>query len=89
MLTLDLDSFMFELKDGAVKHIGPSDKTATVKCYDVAETEVREFGDERAKIAVTDEDGNEVEIALFPEQARAIARGIERLDEDSDIFEET
>ena len=88
MLTLDLESFMFELKDGAIKHIGPSNKTATVKCYDVEDVEVREFGDERAKLAFTDEDGNEVEVALFPDEAREVARGVDRLDEESDIFVE-
>jgi len=87
MLTLDLESFMFELKDGAVKHIGPSNKTATVKCYDVEGVEVREFGDERAKLVFDDEDGNEVQVALFPDEAREVARGIDDLDAESEIFE--
>jgi len=87
MLTLDIESFMFELKEGAIKHVGPSNKSATVKLYDVEDAEVREFGDERAKIACTDEDGNEVEIALFPDEAREIAREIESLEADSEIFE--
>jgi hypothetical protein len=87
MLTLDIESFMFELKDGAIKHVGPSNKSATVKLYDVEDAEVREFGDERVKIACTDEDGSEVEIALFPDEAREIAREIESLEADSEIFE--
>jgi len=87
MLTLDLESFMFELKEGALKHVGPSDKSATAKLYDIEGVETREFGDERVKLAFEDDEGNEVEVALFPEQAREVARGIELLEEDSRVFE--
>lgn len=87
MLSLDLDRFMFELKDGAVKHVGPSNRTATAKLYDVEGIDVREFGDKRVKLGFEDEDGNEVEVALFPEVAREVARGIETLEEDSETFE--
>ena len=87
MLTLDLERFMFELKDGALKHVGASNKTATAKLYDVEDVEVREFGDERVKLSCTDEDGNEVEVALFPEEASEVARGIELLEDESEIFE--
>jgi len=87
MLTLDLDDFMFELKDGAIKHVGPSNRSATVKLYDVEGLDVREFGDERVKLAFEDEDGSEVEVALAPEQATEIARGIEMLESESRVFE--
>ena len=87
MFTLDMDDFMFELKDGALKHVGPSNRAATVKLYDVEETEVREFGDERIKISCEDESGNTVEIALDPAEAREVARGIEHLEEESRVFE--
>jgi len=87
MLSLDLDRFMFELKEGAVKHVGPSNRAATAKLYDVEGVEVREFGDKRVKLAFEDEDGNEVEVALFPEEAREVARGIELLEEESRVFE--
>ncbi|MEF8852930.1 MAG: hypothetical protein V5A28_10995 [Haloarculaceae archaeon] len=87
MLTLDLERFMFELKDGTLKHVGASNKTATAKLYDVEGVEVREFGDERVKLAFTDEDGNEVEVALFPEEAREVARGVELLEDESRVFE--
>jgi hypothetical protein len=87
MLSLDLDRFMFELNEGAIKHVGPSNRTATAKLYDVDGVEVREFGDKRVKLAFTDEDGNEVEVALFPEGAREVARGLELLEEESGIFE--
>ena len=87
MLTLDLDDFMFELKDGAIKHVGPSNRTATAKLYDVEGIDVREFGDERVKLAFEDEDGSEFEIALAPEQASEVARGIEMLEEEGRVFE--
>ncbi|WP_135362691.1 hypothetical protein [Halosimplex halophilum] len=87
MLTLDFEEFAFELKDGAVKHVGPSNSAATAKLYDVEGVEVREFGDKRVKLAFADEDGNEVEVALFPEAAAEVARGIEALEDDSPVFE--
>lgn len=87
MLTIDLDDFMFELKDGAIKHVGPSNRSATAKLYDIEGVDVREFGDERVKLAFEDEDGSEVEVALGPEQAVEVARGIETLEENSRVFE--
>ncbi|PSP54404.1 hypothetical protein BRC74_00865 [Halobacteriales archaeon QH_7_68_42] len=87
MFTLDLDDFMFELKEGTLKHVGPSNRTATAKLYDVEGVDVREFGDERVKLAFTDEDGNEVEVALFPAEAREVARGVELLEDESRVFE--
>lgn len=53
MLTLDLKQFMFELKDGAIKHVGASNNAATVKLYDIESVDVRGFGDNRIKIAFT------------------------------------
>lgn len=87
MFTLDLDRFMFELKDGALKHVGASNKSATAKLYDVTAAEAREFGDERIKLAFEDDEGNEVQVALDPPEARQIARDIETLEEESGIFE--
>lgn len=87
MLTLDLDEFMFELKEGAIKHVGPSNQSATAKLYDVEGVDVREFGDKRLKLTFTDEDDNELEIALFPDEAREVAQGIELLEDESDVFE--
>ncbi|PSP96856.1 hypothetical protein BRC89_12915 [Halobacteriales archaeon QS_4_70_19] len=87
MLLLDLEDFMFELKEGAIKHAGPSNRTATAKLYDVEGVEVREFGDRRIKLAFEDEDGSEIEIALDPERASEVARGVELLEEESEVFE--
>jgi hypothetical protein len=88
MLTLDLEDFMIELKEGTVKHVGTSNTAATVKLYDVESVETREFGDERVKVSCEDDGGNEVEIALDPEDALSVASEIERLAEDSRVFEE-
>lgn len=87
MLTLDIDQFMLELKDGAFKNVGPSNKQATVKLYDVEGVDVREYGDKRVKLAFEDEQGSEVEISLFPEQAIAVREGLEMLESESTAFE--
>ena len=87
MLTFDIEQFMLELKDGAFKNVGPSNKQATVKMYDVEGVDVREYGDKRVKIAFEDEQGSEIEIALFPEQARAVASGLELLEDESDVLD--
>ena len=39
------------------------------------------------KLAFEDEDGSEVEVALFPEQARAVAEGLELVESESDLFD--
>lgn len=82
MLTINLDDFTFELKEGTLKHVGASDKSATVKLYDIEDVDVREFGDQR-KIACRDDGGNELELALDPDTAAEIAAEIERLAEES------
>jgi hypothetical protein len=87
MLTLDIDQFMLELKDGAFKNVGPSNKQATVKLYDVEGVDVREYGDKRVKLAFEDEQGSEIEVALFPEQATALREGLELLESESEMFE--
>jgi len=87
VLTLDIDDFMLELKDGVFKNVGPSNKRATVKLYDVEGVDVREYGDKRVKLAFEDEQGSEVEIALFPEQLEALSAGLETLREESDVVD--
>lgn len=87
MLTLDIEEFMLELKEGTLEHVGPPTKGATAKLYDVEGVDVREFGDNRVKLGFDDGEGNEIEVALFPEQARAVADGIEALQADSEVFE--
>jgi len=87
VLNLNLDSFMIELKDGSIKNVGPTNKSASAKLFDVESTEAREFGDSRVKIVAEDADGNEVQIALSPEMARTVADDIGSLREESRVFE--
>ena len=87
MLNLLIDDFMVELTDGAIKNVGPSNKTGTAKLFDVTDAEAREFGDKRVKLVFEDDDGNEVQVSLFPEQVREVAADIEALEDDSPVFE--
>ena len=87
MLNLALENWNVELSDGAVKNVGPSNKRTTAKLYDIEEIDVREFGDKRVKLAFEDGEGNEVEIALFPEEAARVAEGIDLLAQESSVFE--
>lgn len=87
MLALSIADFMIELKDGAVKNVGPATKSATAKLFDVDSAEARAFGDKRVKLVFHDETGNEVQVALFPDEAAKITSDIERLRDDTPIFE--
>lgn len=87
MLNLIVEDFMVELKDGSIKNVGPTNKTGTAKLFDVETAEAREFGDKRVKIVCEDDEGNEVQVALFPEQVRKIAKDIEAMEDDSPVFE--
>ncbi|WP_049899841.1 hypothetical protein [Halococcus agarilyticus] len=87
MLNLNIDEFMIELKEGALKNVGPANKSAEAKLFDVESAAAREFGDKRVKCVFADDEGNEVEVALFPDDARRIARDIEALEESSPVFE--
>lgn len=87
MFTIDISDFMIELKEGAIKNVGPSTKRATAKLFDVETAEAREFGDKRVKCVFEDDEGNEVQVALFPEAARELREEIEGLEADSRVFE--
>jgi len=87
VLTLNIDEFMIELQDGALKNVGPSNKSAEAKLFDVDSAEAREFGDKRVKCVFADDEGNEIEVALFPDDASRLARDIEALEESSPVFE--
>jgi hypothetical protein len=87
MLALAIEDFHVELQDGTVKNVGPTTKSATAKLFDVESAEARAFGDKRVKLAFDDGEGNEVEVALFPEQARAVVDDVEALEADSPVFE--
>ncbi|MEE6209975.1 hypothetical protein U3A55_07400 [Salarchaeum sp. III] len=87
MLALQLDDFIVELKDGALKNVGPSNKSGSAKLFDTAAVEAREFGDKRVKVVAEDDEGNEVQVALFPEQVRALADDIAELEAESRVLE--
>jgi hypothetical protein len=77
VLNLNLDSFLIELRDGSIENVGAPNKTASAKLFDVETAEARAFGDSQLKLVATDASGNELQIALFPEQAEAVAGDIE------------
>lgn len=87
MLVLDLEEFMIELKDGSVRNVGPPTKAATAKLFDVEDASAREFGDKRIKLVFEDDSGNELQVALFPEDARSLATELARLEAESPVFE--
>lgn len=87
MLNINLSDFMIELKDGSIKNVGPANKHAEAKLFDVTEAEAREFGDKRVKLVFADEDGNEVQVSLFPEDVRAVVEDVESLEGDSPVFD--
>lgn len=87
MLTLDLENFAVQLKGGSIENVGAPDKRSTVKLYDVAEVDVREFGDNRVKLGFEDGEGNVLEIALAPEDAGSVAAAIDQLRAEGQVFE--
>ncbi|MFB6146926.1 MAG: hypothetical protein ABEJ08_04495 [Halobacteriaceae archaeon] len=87
MLTVELDDFVLELDEGTIKHVGPSTKHGTAKLFDVEAATAREFGDRRLKLVFEDGEGNEVQAALFPEEAGDLADQIEDLRADSAVFD--
>lgn len=88
MLTLTLEEFMVEFTNGSVKNVGPPNKSATAKLFDVDAIEAREFGDNRVKIIAEDEDGDMIQIALFPDQVPTLVDDLEAMLDDSPIFED-
>ncbi len=82
MILLDVDAFPVELKDGAIKNVGPADNAASAKLFDVDTIALREFGDQQAKIVAEDNEGNEIQIAVEPNQ-------VDSLREDAISFTET
>ncbi|MFA9426299.1 hypothetical protein [Natronorubrum sp. A-ect3] len=87
MLTLSLEEFMLELNEGSIKNVGPTNKSATVKLFDVESAEAREFGDKRVKLVFEDADGSEIQVSLFPDDVRKIVDDIEALEDESPVFE--
>lgn len=87
MLNLTISDFDVELKDGAIKNVGAPTKSGTAKLWDVESVELREYGDRRLKLICSDDDGNEVQVALFPEHIEGLTDDIEALRSESPVFE--
>ena len=87
MLDLNLDSFHVSVDEGSVKNVGPATKSVTAKLFGVDNAAARELGDKRVKLVFEDEDGNEVQVALFPEDATAVREDLADLVEESRVFE--
>ncbi|MFW5938298.1 MAG: hypothetical protein ACOCSN_05070 [Halanaeroarchaeum sp.] len=87
MLTLEISDFNVQIDDGAIKNVGAIPKSASVTQYGIESAAVREYGDDRVKLAFTDDDGNTVEVALFPEDVLDLAADVEALAADSKVFE--
>jgi len=87
VLYLNVEDMMVELTDGSINNAGPADKSATAKLFDASDVAAREFGDKRVKIVARDDDGNEIQIALFPDAVEQLLGDVEALREDSPVFE--
>lgn len=80
MLALDIENFLVEIDDGSVKNVGPQTKSATAKLFHPETVDARAFGDSQVKLTATDDDGNEVQIAVSPAQAAALAEQLRDLE---------
>jgi hypothetical protein len=87
VLNLNVRDLLVEFKEGSIKNVGPTNKSAEAKLFDVTEAEIQAFGDRRVKVVARDESGNEVQVALFPEQVADLEADIESLREESPVFE--
>lgn len=86
MLALELEEFSIEVKEGSIKNVGPTNKAATAKLFDVASAEAQAFGDRRVKLVFEDDEGNEVQVSLFPEDVRRIVGDVEAIEDETSIF---
>jgi hypothetical protein len=87
VLNLNVDSFMIEFTEGRIAPVGAPDKSAEAKLFDVESVTARAFGDSQIKLVASDAEGNEVQVALDPEQARSVRADVEALEADSPVYE--
>lgn len=85
MLALEITDFMLQIKDGSINNIGGPTKAAIIKLFDVESSEARAFGDNRVKIICDDAMGNEIQLALFPEQIADLEADIAAIRESGDV----
>lgn len=79
MLSLEISDFLIQLKEGSIHNVGGPNKAATAKLYDITEVEARAFGDERVKLSFGDDEGNNIEVALFPDEVEHIQDDLEEV----------
>jgi hypothetical protein len=87
VLNLNVSQFTVSLKDGSIENVGAPNKSASAKLFDVDSVEVREFGDSQAKVVASDDSGNEVQIALSPEDVETVAEDVAELRAEGRLFE--
>ena len=85
MLSLELTDFMIQLKEGSIANVGAPTKAATAKLFAVESANARAFGDNRVKLAFEDAEGNEVEIALFPDEVESIEANLAEIRESGTV----
>ena len=79
MIVIDIEDFSIEIKNGVIKNVGGPQKSASVKFFDVENTEVRRFGKDQIKLGFEDEEGNRVEIAISGGEGDKIRQKIKSL----------
>ncbi|MFL2521074.1 MAG: hypothetical protein ACJ0QU_01670 [Halobacteriales archaeon] len=79
MIVIDIEDFSIEIKNGVIKNVGGPQKSASVKFFDVENTEVRRFGKDQIKLCFEDEEGNRVEIAISEGEGDKIRQKIKSL----------
>lgn len=79
MLSLELSDFLVQLKEGSIRNVGAPTKSATIKLFDVSSAGARPFGDNRIKCVFADDEGNEIEIALFPAELEELVGDLEEI----------
>ena len=79
MIVIDIEDFSIEIKNSVIKNVGGPQKSASVKFFDVENTEVRRFGKDQIKLCFEDEEGNRVEIAISEGEGDKIRQKIKSL----------
>jgi hypothetical protein len=79
VLAFDVSDFAVEFKDGSVKNVGAANKRATAKLFDVTGVAARPYGSDRVKLVFEDDAGDEVQVALSPDQAEQVAADVRGL----------
>ena len=87
MLNLNVEDLMVEFDEGSIKNVGPTTKSASAKLFHPESAEAREFGDSQVKVVAEDESGNEVQIAMGPDEAEVVLEDLQALREESRVFE--